>query len=175
MIIENFTQADIDKFVASFTVSDNCWEWKKRRDSKGYGNFRGPNGRQFIASRVAYELYNGELIKGLCICHTCDNPPCVNPAHLIQESSSFNTTDAFIKQRLIPPDLRGNNNPNRKLNSEQVLQIYNSDEHLMTLAAKYQVVPTVIIGIWTGYSWKSVTGGNRKPGYVPSRGKQTCR
>jgi hypothetical protein len=80
---------------------DECWEWQAGRTSKGYGSFyiKGKNKR---AHRVAYLLANGEAPPdGLFVMHSCDNPPCVNPAHLSAGSHRQNTDDRIAKGRAV--------------------------------------------------------------------------
>ncbi|MFW0772494.1 hypothetical protein ACLRGI_04930 [Paenarthrobacter nitroguajacolicus] len=59
--------------------AEECWEWTGRRDDDGYGQLRvGP--AQIRAHRFSYELHNGPT--DLLVRHRCNNPPCVNPAHV---------------------------------------------------------------------------------------------
>lgn len=79
-----------------------CWEWNgsKRR---GYGRMivgSRTNGtrRSESAHRVSYELYHGEIPAGMEVCHTCDNPCCVNPEHLFvgtRQDNLQNVASAF--------------------------------------------------------------------------------
>lgn len=82
---------------------DACWPWLGGRKAKGYGTFfirRDPPGRhgkliQTTAHRMAYQLTNGAIDDGLVVRHTCDNPPCCNPAHLIPGTIADNSRDAM--------------------------------------------------------------------------------
>lgn len=76
-----------------------CWEWTASRFPKGYGRFR-INGRTLQAHRIAYEMTYGPIPEGdWCVCHRCDNPPCVNPAHLFLGTKSDNALDMIRKGR----------------------------------------------------------------------------
>lgn len=78
--------------------ADECWPWRGTVNTYGYGviSFT-ENGvrRQRIATRVAYELHRGEIPDGMLICHTCDNPICVNPNHLYAGTYQDNADDRW--------------------------------------------------------------------------------
>lgn len=83
-----------------------CWEWKGMRQIQGYGLLK-VGQRRLIASRLVYALLVGPIPDGFLICHHCDNPPCVNPAHLFAGTASDNTRDAIRKGRKrLQPDWR---------------------------------------------------------------------
>lgn len=76
-----------------------CWEWQGGRTPKGYGQCSVGGGRTRGAHRVAFEVWNEEIAAGNVVCHRCDNPPCINPAHLFQGSHSDNFRDMQAKGR----------------------------------------------------------------------------
>lgn len=79
-------------------MPSGCWEWQTRRHKDGYGQFW-YNNKTVVASRMAYEIYKEPIPEGLQVCHTCDNPPCCNPAHLFLGTLSDNMQDAQKKGR----------------------------------------------------------------------------
>lgn len=88
-----------------------CWMWRGSRNAKGYGRCR-RDGRFISAPRVAWALGNGRSFPAdLLACHSCDNPGCVNPAHIWPGTAAENTQDAIAKGRFrfrpkLPPKKR---------------------------------------------------------------------
>lgn len=76
----------------------NCWLWTGGKNKQGYGKFS-MNSKFIVASRASYILFKGPIGEGKLICHTCDNPPCVNPEHLWEGSASENQLDSVKKGR----------------------------------------------------------------------------
>lgn len=76
-----------------------CWIWlASSRNKDGYGNIK-IKGKTNYSHRVAYELfYNTKIPDNLLVCHSCDNPKCVNPNHLFLGSAALNNYDKKIKK-----------------------------------------------------------------------------
>lgn len=80
-----------------------CWQWTGSKDSWGYGQIRivSSSGGSKIrgAHRISFELFKGEIPDGYFVCHTCDNPRCVNPDHLFLGTQTDNMQDRLRKGR----------------------------------------------------------------------------
>src|SRR5262245_38056366 len=109
----NFSSDVIARFWAKVDRSggpDACWPWTGGRKRAGDGNFivrretPGAQGRMVFvnAHKFAYLIVNGPIADGQLVRHTCDNPPCCNPRHLILGSDADNTRDA-IERGLFDP------------------------------------------------------------------------
>jgi HNH endonuclease len=88
-----------DRFWAKVAVGEpeDCWEWQACRRPAGYGQLM-VNKRPVGAHRISYQLaHPGEDIDGLLIRHKCDNPPCVNPAHLEPGTYQDNADDRVAR------------------------------------------------------------------------------
>jgi hypothetical protein len=92
----------IEQLYANIDTSggpDACWPWLGAGDKDGYGQTRWNMATRRVA-RIVWEHAHGEpLPEGLYACHTCDNPPCCNPAHLFLGSSSDNQYDYLEKKK----------------------------------------------------------------------------
>ncbi len=97
---------------------NDCWEWLGSKDGCGYGTFA--IGRKVKNShRVAWQIENGEIPDGMCVCHRCDNPPCCNPGHLFLGTHSDNMKDMSRKGRAP----RGEKSPSAKITEGDVREI----------------------------------------------------
>lgn len=134
---------------------DECWPWTGGSNSGGYGVVS-RNGKSAIATRETYKLFNGPIPPGKVIRHTCDNPPCCNPAHLIDGSHWDNIQDAIERGRF---DSVGEANPKACLTSPEVTEIRNAFSNgttIDTLADRYNVSDCTIRDIVKWRTWKHV-------------------
>lgn len=78
---------------------DGCWPWRGARNARGYGRVYYAAGRYVHAHRAAYEAARGPVPPGGILLHSCDNPPCCNPAHLSVGTRADNSADMAAKGR----------------------------------------------------------------------------
>lgn len=128
-----------------------CWEWQGVRLPKGYGQFRFL-GRMWRAHRLAWLFSHGSLPNGLCVLHSCDNPPCVRPSHLFLGTNAENVADRERKHRRIAP--HGGDHPRAKLTIDDVRSIRASRSSSRVLGPMYGVSPSTITHIRTGRTWR---------------------
>ena len=117
-----------DEFWAKVDRSggpDACWPWLGVRSKKGYGQWR-PEGHRTVpvyAHRLSYQLAHGGIPKGAYVLHTCDNPPCVNPAHLGVGSQTDNMREMYDRARDVHNAPRGASHYRARLTDEAVAAI----------------------------------------------------
>jgi len=138
--------------------ADSCWEWQASLRDKGYGQFCW-KGRPLKAHRVAYELAIGQIPEGMCVLHKCDNPGCVNPAHLWLGTIADNNADMTNKGRRVSTPQLGEAHWHARLTTEDVIAIrqeYASGIPQGTIAQKYGVGRNNISMIVTRSNWRHV-------------------
>ncbi len=132
----------------------DCWMWKNRVSSSGYGQFRlDPKKGHQAASRIAYMLTYGEIPDKTFICHRCDFRSCCNPSHLFPGSQSDNLVDMVMKGR----GASGEKNHESKLKESQVEQIkklLNDGVAQHVIAKQFNVTQASVSRINTGKGWR---------------------
>lgn len=142
-----------ERFWAKVRVGHplECWEWQAYRTSDGYGRIT-IDGAVVGAHRHVMGLKVGDAMHAL---HRCDNPPCVNPAHLFLGSQADNVTDAARKGRMP----RGIGHRRAKLTEDDVRAIRlrtDAGETRASIADDYPVTPDVIAKIARRELWTHV-------------------
>lgn len=90
--------------IESMSVGEpmtGCWLWTGAVDKKGYGQLTHKQ-KHYAAHRASYAAFKGNP-DGRLVCHHCDQPGCVNPAHLYSGTYSDNRADMLNRSRWVHP------------------------------------------------------------------------
>lgn len=143
-------------------ASSGCVEWIAYKNPQGYG-VMGVGGTYYSAHRLSWAWANSQNIpEGMFICHTCDNPPCVNPEHLWPGTALDNKRDCINKGRsFVPhqPGQKGSKNPIAKLTEDAVVDIRKLKAQGWSygqLAKKYGVKNVTVYHVVKRNNWKHV-------------------
>jgi hypothetical protein len=152
---------DRERFLSKFTQGDpdECWEWEAGRFNTGYGCFWA-EGKHHKAHRVSYEVFAGPIPKhdsyhGACVCHSCDNRRCVNPAHLFIGTHAENVQDMVAKGRSARP--QGIKNPSSKLTKSQIYAIRADPMTYQYIADAYGISKSNVCRIKLRQTWIHLT------------------
>jgi hypothetical protein len=138
------------RFWAKVDKSGDCWLWTGAILKTGYGSIRIDH-KAIRAHRAAYELSVGPIPAGALLRHTCDNPRCVNPTHLLLGNKRSNTQDAIERGQ----HRCGERDPKAKLTNQNVIEIRDAlarGETGRALARRFGVGESAISQIKTGKS-----------------------
>jgi hypothetical protein len=131
-----------------------CWVWLLSKNRHGYGKVANGRGGWMLAHRLAWQLEHGAIPEGMCVCHSCDNRACVNPAHLFLGTHDDNMLDMRLKGRAV--GMAGERNARAKLNSNDVRLIRASKETSRVLADLLGVSRAMVCRIRRGNAWRGV-------------------
>lgn len=134
-------------------LKSDCWICiSHAKESNGYPMIH-RNGKHYSLHRYAYErYYKKEIPEGMCICHKCDTPACINPDHLFLGTVQDNVRDMIKKGR---DNYREGSK--RLLTDKQALEIFKSNEPGRVLVNKYNVNIAVISNIRRRRNYREVT------------------
>jgi hypothetical protein len=154
--------------------STDCWLWTgAKQGGRGgkYGAFQLGWKIQKRAHRLSFEIANGPIPDGMMVCHACDVPLCVNPAHLFLGTAKENTDDMDAKNRRV--SCKGQRNGASKLTTEAVRNIYLDPRTNREIAQDHNVNSNLISQIRHRKIWADATADlpvqpKRKPGTASS-------
>ncbi len=157
------SKRDIEIFKSKIAIlsPEECWKWLGGVEGVGYGAYK-----SYKAHRISYFIHKGEIPDGHYICHTCDNPICVNPNHLFAGTAAENALDMFSKGRgnITPPynPSKGEDRWSAKLTEEDVREIrkryenYGKRTNVQILCDEFGVSSQTVRNIVRRISWKHV-------------------
>ena len=154
----DFSDAVVARFEAKVDRSagpDACHLWTARTRPAGYGAFNVARTRTLAAHRVAYAIRHGFAPGALVLRHTCDNPPCCNPAHLLPGTTADNNRDRDERGRSALGEAHGN----AKLTASAVRDMRRraaGGASYVDLAVEYGVADVQVHNAVTGKTWAHV-------------------
>lgn len=138
----------------------DCWEWTAAKKGIGYGQIaRGRKGAGPItAHRLSYEIHHGPVPNGRFVCHTCDNPGCVNPAHLYAGSPADNMRDRKQRGRAtggrpVGSVPSGGNSPTAKITEQDARKIIEWQGSVREIAKIFGISESQARRIRSGKQW----------------------
>ncbi len=140
-----------DRFWSKVKRGPECWEWQAGC-SNGYGKLRF-KGLSYRAHRVSYAMGH-EIPEGLCVLHTCDNPPCVRPSHLFLGTQADNAADRVNKGR--QAGAPGTYNGRAKLTEGQVKAIRCDSRTQRGIAKAYGISHAQVGNIKQRKCWRHI-------------------
>ena len=151
--------------------SGMCRLWSLSTDDDGYGN-ASYKGKRIGAHRLSWMEANGPIPKGMCVCHTCDVRPCIEPTHLWLGSNADNTADRNIKgrtskghshslsfsssQRWLDSLPIGSNHVNSKVTEQQVIAIREDRRPQWVIGLDYGITQSAVSLIKRRKLWAHV-------------------
>lgn len=155
---------------------DECWPWTAATATNGYGVFgvlRKDRGewchRQWKSHRLAWSFVNGFIPEGMVIRHSCDNPPCCNPRHLLLGTGNDNVADKVMRNRQSRGPLhsqimqvviaRGEQSGNARLTERVVRQMraeFQSGAPTAEIARRFDVSVPTAYRVTTYRSWRHI-------------------
>lgn len=136
---------------------NGCWIWTAGKTSRGYGMMNYQNKKQY-AHRLSYQYSKGPITNGLHVCHSCDNPSCINPDHLWLGTNYDNILDKMKKGRAKTARRLGSQNHYAKLDEQQVKEIKSLLGKIShsKLAKQYNVSKSTINAISAKRNWSHI-------------------
>lgn len=151
----DFNKTFPSRFWRMVKFTDTCWMWTGYLNACGYGVVILRRGKTMLCNRASWVLCNGPIPSGKQILHRCDNPACVNPAHLFIGTHVENMQDRQDKGRTP----KGEHSGSHKLTTETVLKIreeYASGTNRCQLSRKYHTSKSNVFSIVHRLSWRHI-------------------
>lgn len=135
---------------------DECWPWQASKNEFGYGRMTAGRGRHLKSHQIAYALHHRKVPE-LFLRHTCDNPPCCNPRHLIEGTQADNMADCKQRGRKKdPPTFYGSKHHNTKFDEATALSIARDKRAARRVAAENNISEMTVYRLRKGLTWKEL-------------------
>lgn len=154
------TKQELDRLWSKVRKSRGCWKWAGSKLRRGYGMFS-LRGKMVYAHRLVYQIVKGvQLTPDQLCCHRCDNPNCVNPAHIFLGTHLDNARDRCAKGRTRTGHLYGEANKLAKLTTAIVREMrrrHANGESARSLAKRFKVSSVKARSVVNRTSWRHVS------------------
>jgi hypothetical protein len=131
-----------------------CWLWTGclKIRNPDYGQFF-IDGNNDFAHRASYRLHKGKILKGMVICHSCDNSICVNPDHLFVGTQADNMADRSRKKR----GYKNGAYFGARITADTAAKIKKSKLTLRATAKEFGVSFSNVYSIRNGHTWRHLS------------------
>lgn len=141
---------DLNVILSNTINLNGCFIWTRCLNTDGYPRALMEGDANTKVHRVVYELHNKTSATGLVVRHTCDNPKCINPEHLVLGTSAENMKDR---------DLRGRHGK-AKITVKEVIAIRDLAKSgkftNVELGSMFNLNPRTISSLVLGRHWRHV-------------------
>lgn len=135
-----------------YIESTGCWEIISHKPNKNGRISLRYAGLQIRAYRAVYEAFYGEIPEEMCVCHSCDNPICINPEHLFLGTNRENAQDRTAKDR----QAKGEVNGSSKYTEAMVREIRDKDLHIHECRDRWGMHKDTVYAIKNRKTWKHI-------------------
>ena len=159
--IRKYSDKEIQELLFRKVITEPnspCWIWDGALNENGYGVFYIGSRKGRLAHRVSYSVHYGVDPETKFVCHACDMPPCINPAHLFLGDPITNIKDMIKKGRKVLGrcTTHGSAHPLSKLTNSKVLYIRECGLSANILSRDMGVSKSTINKIRNNKTWKHI-------------------
>jgi hypothetical protein len=151
----------LPRFWAKVNKTEGCWLWTASTVKFGYGQFGVSKTIHKNTHRLSWEIHRGPIPAGMYVCHACDVPACVNPAHLFLGTQRDNVLDCVRKGRARRTRMLGEKNHNSKaptISPERIKEMFAGGVGVREIAPLAGVSKSTVFNIVSGKHWSTHNG-----------------